>query len=61
MHVNWSALGLVFVVSLVVTIVVTLLFAAGIVAKGRGRLAVAIASFSACGVVTLFGIAVILA
>jgi hypothetical protein len=61
MHVNWTALGLVFLVSLVVTIVVTILFAAGILAKGRGHLGVAIASFSACGVVTLFGIAVILA
>lgn len=61
MHVNWTALGLVFLVSLVVTIVVTILFAVGIVAKGRGRAGVAIASFAVCGVVTLFGIAVILA
>lgn len=61
MHVNWSALGAVFVVSLVATILVTILFAMGIVAQGRGRRVVAYASFAVCGVVTLFGIAVILA
>jgi hypothetical protein len=61
MHVNWSALGSVFLVSLFATIVVTILFAVGIVAQGRGRRAVAIGSFAVCGVVTLFGIAVILA
>lgn len=61
MHINWSALGLVFVVSLVATIVVAILFAVGIVAQGRGRRGVAFASFAVCGVVTLFGIAVILA
>ena len=61
MHVNWSALGMVFLVSLFATILVTILFAVGIVAKGRGKVVVAVSSFAVCGVVTLFGIAVILA
>jgi hypothetical protein len=61
MHIDWSALGTVFLVSLLATILVTILFALGVVAKGRGHIAVAIGSFAVCGVVTLFGIAVILA
>ncbi|MFC0114130.1 hypothetical protein [Kibdelosporangium aridum] len=61
MHVNWTALGSVFLVSLVVTLLVTVLFAVGIVAKGRGKVVMAVGSFAICGAVTLLGIAVILA
>ncbi|MCE7008288.1 hypothetical protein LWC34_36560 [Kibdelosporangium philippinense] len=61
MHVNWTALGSVFLVSVVVTLLVSVLFAVGIVAQGRGKPVLAIGSFAICGVVTLLGIAVILA
>lgn len=61
MHVNWTALGSVFVVSLVASVLVAVLFAIGVVAQGRGRSMVAIGSFAVCGLVTLLGIAVILA
>lgn len=61
MHINWTALGSVFLVSLLVTLLVTVLFAVGIVAQGRGKTVMAVGSFAVCGVVTLLGIAVILA
>jgi hypothetical protein len=65
MQINWSALALVFLVSLGVTILVIVLFALSVVALGKdsgpGRRALAIGGFALCGVVTLFGIAVILA
>ncbi|CAM4207974.1 hypothetical protein KIPE111705_45160 [Kibdelosporangium persicum] len=61
MHVNWTALGSVFAVSVLVTLLVTVLFAFGVVAQGKGRNVVALGSFAVCGVVTLLGIAVILA
>lgn len=61
MHVNWTALGSVFLVSVLVTLLVTVLFAFGVVAKGKGKAAVAFGSFAVCGLVTLVGIAVILA
>jgi hypothetical protein len=63
MTINWSALGLVFLVSLAATLLVIVLFAVGVRTwnRGRGGLAVAIGSFTLCGAVTLFGIALILA
>jgi hypothetical protein len=61
MQINWSALGMVFLVSLAATILLTVLFAISLTALGKGRRAVAIGGFSLCGVVMLFGIAVILA
>lgn len=61
MQINWTALGSVFVVSIVATLLVTVLFAVGIVAQGRGKRVIAYGSFAVCGVVTLLGIAVILA
>lgn len=61
MHINWTALGSVFLVSVFATLLVTVLFAVGIVAQGRGKKLAAVGSFAICGVVTLLGIAVILA
>lgn len=65
MQINWSALGMVFLVSLAATIVVVVLFALSVVALGKdagpGRKALAIGGFALCSVVTLLGIAVILA
>lgn len=61
MQINWSALGMVFLVSLAATIVLAVLFALSLVALGRGRRVVALGGFTLCGVVMLFGIAVILA
>jgi hypothetical protein len=63
MSVNWSALGMVLLVSLLATLLVIVLFAVGIraLSRGRGGLPIAIGSFALCGIVTLFGIAVILA
>ncbi|ALG06879.1 hypothetical protein [Kibdelosporangium phytohabitans] len=61
MQINWAALGSVLLVSIVASLLVTVLFAVGIVAKGRGKLAMAYGSFAVCGAVTLLGIAVILA
>lgn len=61
MQINWSALGLVFLVSLGVTVLLTVLVALSLVALGRGRRVLAIGGFSLSGVVMLFGIAVILA
>ncbi|ONI91157.1 hypothetical protein ALI144C_01485 [Actinosynnema sp. ALI-1.44] len=61
MTINWAAFGSVFLVSVLATLLVTVLFAVGVVAKGRGKLVVAYGSFAVCGAVTLLGIAVILA
>nr|WP_042194136.1 hypothetical protein [Kibdelosporangium sp. MJ126-NF4]CEL21115.1 hypothetical protein [Kibdelosporangium sp. MJ126-NF4]CTQ95370.1 hypothetical protein [Kibdelosporangium sp. MJ126-NF4] len=61
MHINWGALASVLLVSVIATLLVTVLFAVGIVAKGRGNLVMAVGSFAVCAVVTVLGIAVILA
>jgi hypothetical protein len=63
MHINWSALGLVLLVSLGAAVLLSVLFAVGINAlgKGRGGRVLAIGSFALCAAVTVFGISVILA
>ena len=64
MNVNWLALGQVFLVSLAVTVAVMVLFASGVLAlskPGPAQRVVAVGSFALCGLVTLLGIAVILA
>ncbi|MET9626588.1 hypothetical protein ABZX92_03905 [Lentzea sp. NPDC006480] len=56
MHINWSGLGEVFAVSLVLGVGIVTLFSAGLAVADRGHRVVPAVSFAACAALVGYGI-----